>query len=189
MREAKRPSIGVLALQGAFGLHRAHVEASGARYVEVRDPNALASVDALILPGGESSAMLKLLACQNLESALAQALKTKPAWGICAGAILMAESVTSPGQRSFGVIPVAIERNAYGRQLESTQAVIAGYSVSYIRAPRILRVGEGAEVMASRDDDPVWVERGKAVVTTFHPETNRDVPSPWHRRLVRKVTG
>ena len=170
-------------MQGAFRLHEAHIEALGAEYVEVVNRESMASVDALILPGGESGVMLKLLDQLGLVDDLAQTLRSKPVWGICAGAILMAETVTNPVQRSFGAIAVQVERNAYGRQRESTEALVDGYLVSYIRAPRIATVGPSAQVKAWRDNDPVWVEAGRLMVTTFHPETNPSVPSPWHRRI------
>jgi 5'-phosphate synthase pdxT subunit len=175
--------IGVLALQGAINLHRPHIEALGAKYVEVVTGDHLHEVDGLILPGGESGTMLKLMKVTGISDALSIFLKEKPAWGICAGAILMAKSVTNPEQEAFAAIDIEIERNAYGRQVDSTEDFINGYGVSYIRAPRILRVGQKVEVFAKREGYPTWVESGNTMVTTFHPEINLKVPSPWHKKL------
>lgn len=176
-------TIGVLAIQGAFSLHRTHIEALGAKYAEVSEAAQFAEIDGLILPGGESGAMLKLLAGTSLEAALIAYLADKPVWGICAGGILMARAVTGPAQRSFGILDVVVERNAYGRQCDSMNATVDGYRVAYIRAPRIIATGEGVTVRARRDGNPCWVESGPRMATTFHPEVNTAVPSPWHQRL------
>lgn len=176
--------IGVLALQGAFCLHRPHLEAAGAEYMEVIESKDLNEIDALILPGGESGTMLKLIKAVGINEALANFLNSKPAWGICAGAILMAKTVRNPDQESFGIVDIEIERNSYGRQLESSEEIIKNYNVSYIRAPRISDVGSDVNVICKRGESPAWVEHGQYMVTTFHPEINLKVPSPWHLRLV-----
>jgi 5'-phosphate synthase pdxT subunit len=181
--------IGVLALQGAFHLHKPHIEALGAEYVEITRPEDLGALDGLILPGGESGVMLKLIDATGMQKSLSDFLSKKPAWGICAGAILMAKKVTNPDQPAFGAMNVEIERNAYGRQLESIQESIDGYDgydVSYIRAPRIARVGSGVDILSRRDGSPTWVESGLSMMTTFHPETNLAAPSPWHRRFAER---
>jgi 5'-phosphate synthase pdxT subunit len=180
--------IGVLALQGAIALHRPHIEAAGATYIEVTNSETLKTVDGLILPGGESGVMLKLIDVVGLKDDLTNFLKTKPAWGICAGAILIATAVHNPAQFSFSAIDIDIERNAYGRQLESSEDNIDGYQISYIRAPRITRVGNGVTIFAKRNQDPVWVESGKLTVTTFHPEINIYTPSPWHKAFAAICT-
>lgn len=177
--------IGVLALQGAFELHRPHLEASGAEYIEVTRVADFDGIDGLILPGGESAVMLKLIDLLGIRSALEDSLARKPSWGICAGAILLARKVLSPEQFSFGTVDVEIKRNAYGRQLESTEEMVAGYRVSYIRAPRISQVGTEVEVMTQRDGHATWVKSGLSSATTFHPETNLNFPSPWHQEFVR----
>ncbi len=177
--------IGVLAVQGAFALHRAHIEALGAEYREVWRHQDFAAIDALIIPGGESATMLKLLATLDLQKVLTEFSTEKPTWGICAGAILLARSVTNPCQESLARIDVDIARNSYGRQLNSSHEEVNGYRVSYIRAPRITRIGSDVEVLAYKGDDPSWVESGKVMLTTFHPETNLHAPSPWHRRLAQ----
>ena len=176
--------IGVLALQGAFQLHRSHLEAAGAEYVEVIEPRDLESIDGIILPGGESGTMLKLIDSVCIHKALADFLYAKPAWGICAGAILMARTVCNPTQKSFGTVDIEIERNAYGRQRESSEEIIKGYQVSYIRAPRISLVGPSVKVLCTRGESPSWVECAKQMVTTFHPEINLKTPSPWHVRFI-----
>ena len=130
--------IGVLALQGAFQLHQRHIEALEAHYVPVVEKEDFENIDGLILPGGESGTMLKLIEAVGIKEVLRQLLNTKPAWGICAGAILMAKEVRNPAQPSLGVLDIEIERNAYGRQLESSQEMINNYWVSYIRAPKNL---------------------------------------------------
>lgn len=183
MRKVK---IGVLALQGAFQLHQWHLEHIGAEYREVCTPEDFWQIDGLILPGGESGAMLKFIDTVGINETIAEFFKLKPVWGICAGVILMAKTVQNPAQRSFGVIDVVIERNAYGRQLNSSQEKVDDYEVSYIRAPKILNTGKDVNVYASRGESPTWIESGNLLATTFHPETNRSSSSPWHRRLIEK---
>jgi 5'-phosphate synthase pdxT subunit len=175
--------IGVLALQGAFALHRSHVEALGGEYYEVLKQQDFDSIDALILPGGESATMLKLLEASDLKKVLAEFSTEKPTWGICAGAILLARSVSNPQQESFSTIDVDIVRNSYGRQVDSKFEEFNGYRVAYIRAPRICRVGTEVRVLAQSGTDPTWVECRNVMLTTFHPETNSKAPSPWHQRL------
>lgn len=181
--------IGVLALQGAFEVHRAHVEAAGAAYVEVITTKDFTKIDCLILPGGESGTVLKLIETVGIAAALADFVRTRPTWGICAGAILLAKAVLNPSQVSFAAIDIEIERNAYGRQLESTEALVNNYLVSYIRAPRISSVGSSVNTFCRRDEFPTWVENDHAMITTFHPELNLRTPSPWHQRLVAKARG
>jgi len=176
--------VGVLAVQGAFALHRAHLEALGARYVEVSRGEHLRGVDGLILPGGESGVMLRLIT--EMEGVGLEAFaRERPVWGICAGAILLAREVWGPRQASLGTIDIVVERNAYGRQRDSSEGEVEGAPVSFIRAPRIVGVGSGVRVLARRGPDPVWVEApGGKMATTFHPETRAQVPSAWHRRFV-----
>jgi 5'-phosphate synthase pdxT subunit len=184
-----KPVIGVLALQGAVEPHRKHIEAAGGEFRPVKTPEQFETVDAFILPGGESTTMLKLIEAFDLWDALAAQFAAKPVWGICAGSILIAENVTSPAQKSFGLIPMTVERNAYGRQLESHHANINGYDVSLIRAPVIAKVGEGVEVKATHEGKPVWVEKGRYMATTFHPELTLDFPSPMHREFLKIISG
>ena len=176
--------VGVLALQGAFQLHQPHIEALGAKYVEVVKPRDFGGIDGIILPGGESSVMLQLITAVGCQSSLQEYLKSKPAWGVCAGAILMAKTVKNPIQFSFGALDIEVERNGYGRQLDSTHEEIDGYKVAYIRAPKISRVDPRLQVLSRRAGLATWVESGTSMVTTFHPEMNLEFPSPWHQRLL-----
>lgn len=182
-----KPIIGVLALQGAVEPHRKHIEAAGGEFRAVKTPEQFETVDAFILPGGESTTMLKLIDTFDLWNVLAAQFKKKPVWGICAGSILIAENVTGPAQKSFGLIPMSIERNAYGRQLESHHADINGYNVSLIRAPVISKVANDVTVKATYEGKPVWVEKGRYMATTFHPELTLDYPSPMHSEFVNLV--
>ncbi len=183
----QKPIIGVLALQGAVELHKAHIEACGASFIAVKTPAQFASVDAFILPGGESTTMLKLIERFNLWDVLVEQFSKKPVWGICAGSILMAQSVTNPTQKSFGLLPITIQRNGYGRQLESHHAQIQGYEVSFIRAPVITKLDDNVEILAEYDATPVWVQTGNKIASTFHPELTKQYPSPMHKYFVDLV--
>jgi len=178
--------VGVLSLQGDFAAHGAAVERAGGECVYVREPEQLAGIDGLIIPGGESTTMLKLLRYENLMGPLAEFGKKKPVFGTCAGAILMASEVSRPEQESLGLVDIAVERNAYGRQIDSRVAQIetdpefekrtsAGkLEAVFIRAPIIRRTGEGTKVLARYNGDPVLVEAGRHLVSTFHPELTGD---------------
>ncbi|MCK6417865.1 MAG: pyridoxal 5'-phosphate synthase glutaminase subunit PdxT [Alphaproteobacteria bacterium] len=190
------PVIGVLALQGCVEPHRPHIEAAGAEFAAVKTPQQFDAVDAFILPGGESTTMLKLIDMYGLWDSLTRNFKTKPVWGICAGTILMAQHVTNPQQKSFGLLPISVQRNAYGRQLDSHHGMIDNYLVSFIRAPVILSPsgvgisGEAEfEILATHESAPVWVRQGPYMATTFHPELTQDFPSPMHRTFVDLVRG
>ena len=182
------PVVGVLSLQGAVDLHRPHLEAAGAAFLPVKTPDDFRHADAFILPGGESTTMLKLIDTFGLEDGLRAEFAGKPVWGICAGAILMAETVTAPVQRSFNLLPMTVVRNGYGRQLESLQTAVDDYPVSFIRAPVIDRVGDAVVVLAERDDRPIWVRKGSYTATTFHPELTRRFPSPMHEAFVAMIS-
>lgn len=183
MPHSREPlTIGVLALQGAVRPHQKHIEATGAQFTPVKTQDDLDHIDGLIIPGGESTTMLKLIDRFGLEDTLTSFFQKKPAWGICAGAILMAGHVTNPTQKSFGVLPMTVRRNGYGRQLESHYSYIDGYEVAFIRAPVIEDPGK-TEILARHGNDPVWVQNGCHMATTFHPELNPDTPSPMHRRF------
>jgi pyridoxal 5'-phosphate synthase pdxT subunit len=175
--------IGVLALQGDYEAHARALANAGADPVEVRTVDELQSVDGLVIPGGESTTMLKLLDYTGLMEPLRQFGKTKPLFGTCAGAILLAERVTNPEQASLGLMNIAVERNAYGRQLDSrivrldsADARRLGDAIEavFIRAPIIRWVGERVRVLAEYNGDPVLVEDGKHLVSTFHPELTQD---------------
>jgi pyridoxal 5'-phosphate synthase pdxT subunit len=186
------PKIGVLALQGDFEAHQKALARAGAEAVEVRTKDQLENVDGLVIPGGESTAMLKLLHLENLMEPLKNFGRHKPIFGTCAGAILLAKNVSNPEQESLGLMDIGVERNGYGRQLDSRIVELkmdglkgGGLEAVFIRAPIIRRVGEGARVLASYGDDPVLVEEGRHLVATFHPELTKDARV--HELFVEKV--
>ena len=177
--------VGILALQGAFREHREVLDALGVDTVEVRVPEQLDALDALILPGGESTTMSRLLDTSGLRAPLGERLaEGLPVLGTCAGMILLAIDVTDgrPDQQGFGLIDVSVRRNAYGRQLASFEAPLAVRGLAggpfpgvFIRAPRIERAGAGVEVLAAHDGHPVLARHGAAVVASFHPELSGDL--------------
>lgn len=183
-----KPRIGVLALQGDFEAHERALAQAGARVCQVRTARELEEVDGLVIPGGESSTMLKLMEIEGLFGPLREFGERKPIFGTCAGAILMAREVANPVQRSLGLVDIGVERNAYGRQLDSRIVRLdPDIEAVFIRAPIIRRVGPGVDVLARYGGDPVLVEEGRHLVATFHPELTGD--SRIHRRFVEKVKG
>ncbi|PCJ98983.1 MAG: pyridoxal 5'-phosphate synthase glutaminase subunit PdxT [Zetaproteobacteria bacterium] len=179
--------IGVFALQGAVEPHRLHVEACGAEFHAVKTAKDFKAVDAFILPGGESTTMLKLIERFDLWNILVEQFAAKPVWGICAGTILMAETVTDPAQKSFNLLPITVQRNGYGRQLDSHHAPIDGYNVSFIRAPVITNISDDIDVLATHENAPVWVQRGNKMASTFHPELTKYYPSPMHKAFIATI--
>ncbi len=183
-------TVGILALQGDFEAHRKAIERAGGRAVEVRTAEQMHACDGLVLPGGESTTMLKLLEIENLVEPLREFGRKKPVYGTCAGAILLAREVSHPSQASLDLMDIGVERNAYGRQVDSHIAAVKmeegpELEAVFIRAPIIRRVGEGARVLARHQGDPVWVEQGRHMVTTFHPELTEDARV--HRHFVEKL--
>jgi 5'-phosphate synthase pdxT subunit len=178
--EVKRPRIGVLAIQGDYAAHAEALVESGAAPVEVRKREELADLDGLILPGGESTTILKFLERGHLFDELKLFCSTRPVFGTCAGAILLAREVRNPAQRSLGVLDVVVERNAYGRQIDSSilfsESKLAGDKLEmvFIRAPRIVETGPEVEVLARRDGKPTLVRQDKLMAATFHPELTTD---------------
>ena len=172
-----RPTIGVLALQGDFDAHRRRLEELGAKVVLVKKPEQLDTIDGLIIPGGESGTFLNLLGEEGFKK-LREFVRLKPTFGTCAGAILLAAEVENPKQAGLGAIDIAIRRNAYGRQVDSSiRQGLLGQSpleMVFIRAPKISRVGPGVEVIATEGSDPVAVRQGSAMAATFHPELSDD---------------
>ena len=168
---------GILALQGDF--KRIGKQWSARRPpIEVRTVADLEQCDGLIIPGGESTTMLKLLNEEGMTEPLRRFSEHKPIYGSCAGAILLAREVTHPAQPSLGLIDIGVERNAYGRQIDSRIASIpmpegGEMEAVFIRAPIIRHVGPGGTVLAQYNGDPVWVEQGRNMVTTFHPRIDR----------------
>jgi 5'-phosphate synthase pdxT subunit len=174
--------IGVLALQGDFDAHRRRLEELGAKVVLVKKPEQLDEIDGLVIPGGESGTFLKLLGDEGFEK-LKQFVRLKPTFGTCAGAILLATEVENPKQAGLGAIDIRIRRNAYGRQLDSSiregrfmpeKPGNSPLEMVFIRAPKIERIGEGVEVIATEGSDPVAVRQGSAMAATFHPELSED---------------
>jgi 5'-phosphate synthase pdxT subunit len=179
-------TIGVLALQGDFDAHRQRLEELGAKVVLVKKPEQLDEIDGLVIPGGESGTFLKLLGEDGFEK-LKQFVRLKPTFGTCAGAILLAKEVGNPAQAGLGAIDIGVRRNAYGRQLDSSirqgkllraalkeQAAESPLEMVFIRAPKISRVGQGVEILATEGTDPVAVRQGKTMASTFHPELSDD---------------
>ncbi|MCA8951337.1 MAG: pyridoxal 5'-phosphate synthase glutaminase subunit PdxT [Planctomycetes bacterium] len=173
--------VGVLALQGDFAEHAAAMRRAGFATRLIRSPAQLAGLDALVLPGGESSTMIRLLTVEGLWEPLGAVLRSGlPVLATCAGAILLAERV-EPEQRSYGLLPIHVVRNGYGRQLHSgtfrleSDVLPAGTTATFIRAPRIVDAGD-CEVLARRDGDPVLVRRGPILAAGFHPELQPDHP-------------
>ena len=178
-----RPRIGTLALQGAFRAHVERLRAFGVDAVEVRTPAELGRCDALVMPGGESTTMSNLLATSGLFEPIAERIESgMPTFGTCAGMILLAVKILDgrSDQRCFGALDIAVRRNGYGRQIDSFEADldIDGFADPFhgvfIRAPRIETVGEGVEVLASYDDEPVLVRHGHLMAASFHPELTTD---------------
>jgi len=172
-------TIGVLALQGDFDAHRRRLEELGADVVLVRKAEDFDHIDGLVIPGGESTTFLKLLPKPVFDK-LRDFVHTRPTFGTCAGAIMLARHVTNPDQPGLNALDITVERNAYGRQIDSTilhaPSALGGdpLEMVFIRAPRIQRVGEGIEVLARRGDDPVLVRKGSVMAATFHPELSDD---------------
>jgi len=197
-------TIGVLALQGDFEAHRRRLQELGAEVVLVKKPEQLDQIDGLIIPGGESGTFLKLLGEAGFEK-LKQFVRVKPTLGTCAGAILLASEIENPPQAGLGALNIRIRRNAYGRQIDSSiregKFVGSGRSgdphdgalrdvpleMVFIRAPKIVHVGEGVEVIATegKEEDPVAVRQGRVMAATFHPELSDDTRV--HRAFLRLV--
>lgn len=185
-----RPTAGVLALQGDFGAHAAMLRALGADVREIRRVGELDGLSSLVIPGGESSALLKLMAGEPWFDALrAFAARGGAILGTCAGAILLAREARRPSQPSVGLVDTVVERNAYGRQRESFEGQIDAPALGgpvrgvFIRAPRIVSAGPGVEVLATHNGDPVLVREGRILAGTFHPELSGE--DRLHRELVR----
>jgi 5'-phosphate synthase pdxT subunit len=180
-----KPRIGVLAIQGDYASHADALMDAGADPVEVRNREELAGLDGLILPGGESTTMLKFLervspGGGSFFDALKDYAADHPVFGTCAGAILLAREVLHPPQRSLGLLDAVVERNAYGRQIDSTiltePTSLPGEPLEmvFIRAPRIVKTGPSVEILARRDGYPVLVRQGLLMAATFHPELSGD---------------
>ena len=173
--------VGVLALQGAFAAHSDCLTSIGVQSIEIRNPEQLSSVDALLMPGGESSTMSQLLESSGLFDPIATRIADgMPVFGTCAGMILLASEILDgrSDQRSFSAIDISVRRNAFGRQVDSFEATInssvGDFHGVFIRAPRIERVGDQVEVLGSINDEPVLVRQGNVLAASFHPELSND---------------
>jgi 5'-phosphate synthase pdxT subunit len=192
LKQSSEPRIGVLAIQGDYAAHATALSETGADPCEIRKPDQLKELDGLILPGGESTTMLKFLEKHSFLEALLEFCKNKPVFGTCAGAILLARDVRNPAQRSLGVLDAVVERNAYGRQIDSTiltaETALPGgpLEMVFIRAPRIVATGAGVQTLAERDGAPALVRQGNMMAATFHPELSTD--RRVHQLFVRIVT-
>lgn len=178
-------SIGILALQGDFSAHADALARLGAETSLVKTAEDVLAAEAIVLPGGESTTMWKLMEGTGIPEALVAAARAgKPVYGTCAGAILLARTVTNPDGQGLGVLDATVQRNAYGRQLDSTVLALDDLNARvlgdgpleavFIRAPRFAAVGPGVEVLARRDGSPVLVRQGNILAATFHPELTGD---------------
>lgn len=188
------PTIGVLALQGDFALHAELLTGLGVDVLRVRRPAELEQADAIILPGGESTTLTLLLERSGLREPLEHFVREKPVFGTCAGCILLAHELEDAGGAvPLGRLDITVQRNGFGRQVDSFEEAIVARDESitragagtFIRAPRIRRVGEGVDVWATWRDEPVGVVEGSAAALTFHPEVLGE--ASWHRRWLERA--
>ncbi len=186
--------LGVLGLQGDYAAHGAILEKLGVAWRVVKKPSQLDAVDGLIMPGGESTTLIKLMDSSGLWQAIGNfGAATKPIFGTCAGMILLAKDVSNPAQRSLGLIDIGVERNGYGRQIDSAEAEGVFRSADgecamemvFIRAPRITRLGAGVEALAECRGDVVMARQGHLLVASFHPELTDDLTA--HRYFVDMI--
>jgi len=193
MDNGTRP-VGILAIQGDFALHAKMLERIGASWKLVKHASELHEVGGLIMPGGESTTMLKCFAGEGVGAAILEFAKQgKPIFGTCAGAILLSKEVLNPPQDRLGLIDISIERNAYGRQIDSSVRAgecpdLAAHPLEmvFIRAPIIRRVGDAVRVLGRCDDLPVLVEQDNVLAATFHPELTQD--ETIHRYFLKKLS-
>ena len=194
MDPASHKRVGVLSLQGAFAAHARILVELGALTREVRTPLDLVDLDALVMPGGESTTMAKLLDSSGLREPIAKLIDDGlPVFGTCAGMIMLATRVLDgrADQWSFGAIDLAVQRNGYGRQVDSFEAELSiadldgpPFPAVFIRAPKVVDVGPTAEVLATHDDVPVLVRQANVLVASFHPELSGD--ARLHRRFLQR---
>jgi 5'-phosphate synthase pdxT subunit len=185
--------VGILAIQGDFALHAKMLERIGAPYKLVKHASELAEVGSLIMPGGESTTMLKFFSTEGMGEAIKEFVAAgEPVFGTCAGAILLAKEVLNPAQERLGLLDITIERNAYGRQVDSSVRQgecpeLSPHPVEmvFIRAPIIRRVGEEVRVLGRCEGLPVLVEQNNILAATFHPELTED--EAVHRYFIKKL--
>jgi 5'-phosphate synthase pdxT subunit len=193
LRTHNSKPVGILAIQGDFDLHAKMLDRTGAPWKLIKHAVDLQEVAGLILPGGESTTMLNVFADEGMDAAIRDfAAAGKPIFGTCAGTILLAKEVLNPPQARLGLMDISVERNAYGRQIDSAVREgecpeLADHPVEmvFIRAPIIRRVGEGVRVLGRADGVPVLVEQGSLLAATFHPELTED--ETIHRYFLQKL--
>ena len=175
--------VGVLAIQGDFAEHITVLSKLGVEAREIRLPEQLASVDALIIPGGESTTLSRLMTIYNLREPVQQmAAEGRAIWGTCAGMIMLSREITEQDPIPLGLMDIGVQRNAFGRQVDSFEQALDvsalgsdPFHAIFIRAPVIIRVGEGVDVLSALDvDRPVAVQQGRLMATSFHPELTND---------------
>jgi 5'-phosphate synthase pdxT subunit len=192
MNNGHKP-VGILAIQGDYAMHAKMLDRIAAPWKLVKHASELEEVSGLILPGGESTTMLKFFEGEGMGEAIKRfAGAGQPVFGTCAGAILLAREVSNPPQASLGLLDIAIERNAYGRQVDSSvrkgecpEIASQPLEMVFIRAPIIRRTGPGVRVLGRCDDLPVLVEQGNLLAATFHPELTQD--ETLHRYFLTKL--
>ena len=192
-RDTERTMIGLLGLQGDYTAHGEMLEALGVESRVIKKPEQLAGIDALIFPGGESTTLIKLMDSWDWWAPLKRFAAEKPVFGTCAGMILVAKGVSNPPQKSLGLIDIDVERNGYGRQIDSFEGIgsfgadgkTRELPMVFIRAPRISRVGEGVEALAECRGDVVMARQGNVLVASFHPELTDDLGV--HRHFVEMI--
>lgn len=179
---AGKKKIGVLALQGAFLEHQQVLARCGAEAVKVRSREDLDAIDGLIIPGGESTTIGKLLVDYDLgDTLIRRAKEGMTVFGTCAGMIVLAKDLPGHSQYTLGLMDIGVQRNAFGRQVDSFEADLTVKGISrpvkgiFIRAPYVSRVGKGVEVLAEFDGKPVMVREGSLLAASFHPELTRDI--------------
>ena len=186
--------IGILGLQGDYAAHGKILDALAVESRVVKKPEQLATVDGLIFPGGESTTLIKLMDSWAFWAPLRDfAAAGNPIFGTCAGMILLAKGVSNPPQKSLGLIDIDVERNSYGRQVNSFEGTGVwaadgqprSLPMIFIRAPRIARLGNGVEALATCGDDAVVARQGQVLVASFHPELTSDLSI--HRYFVAMV--
>ena len=196
MNNGTKPAqpIGVLAIQGDFAMHAKMLDRIGAPWKLIKHPSELGGISGLVMPGGESTTILKFFESEGFSSAIQDfSAAGKPIFGTCAGVILLAKDVLNPPQQRLGLLDVTVERNAYGRQIDSSVRQGECPAVSdrpvemvFIRVPIIRRVGESVHVLGTSDGLPVLVEQGNILAATFHPELTDD--ETVHRYFVAKAS-
>lgn len=189
--------IGILSLQGDFQAHGKVLQELGVHFTYITEPQQLSEVSGLIMPGGESTTMIKLMREENFLTAIQDFVKKGGyTFGTCAGAILLAKEVKHPEQASLGLLDVTVERNAYGRQLGShigigeidwpQSEMVKNYEMIFIRAPKITRVGKDVTTFATYENSPVGVMSDRCFITTFHPELTQDYSI--HQYFIKQIT-